>query len=406
MTEMRYTPKSEIDARVRAVQEVLNRQELDGALIIHHTNLFYLSGTSQGGHLFIPRSGEPVLMIRKSAQRARQESAINEILDVKSIKAIPDLLSDRGHAIGQVGLELDVIPYNTWAMYNKVFNDTTFTDISMPIRRIRSCKSAYEIGLLQEACAVLDQVFAEVPAMLRTGMSEIELASLFEAGMRRRGYGGCSKMRAFNQDFFLGNVVSGASGAAPTYFDGPVGGCGLTPANNPHGAGWKTIAANEIVYIDYTCVINGYTADGARMFVIGELSDELRRAHEASLAIEKELVAMLRPGVICEDVYTRALALAEQWGLSEHFMGLGAEQVRFIGHGVGLELDEFPIFARGVKAPLAAGMTFALEPKFVFADGAIGTENTYVLREDGAEALTKAPESITRIDPAQAGAKP
>jgi Xaa-Pro aminopeptidase len=244
---------------------------------------------------------------------------------------------------------------------------------------------------------VLDQVFAEVPSWLREGMTEIELASQFEAGMRRRGYGGCSKMRAFNQDFFMGNVATGSSGAAPTYFDGPVGGCGLTPANNPHGAGWKVIGRNEVVYIDYTCVINGYTADGARMFVIGDVSRQLRQAHAASLAIQAGLVAMIKPGVLCEDVYAKSVELAGEQGLESHFMGIGKNQVRFIGHGVGLELDEYPIFAKGVKMPLEAGMTFALEPKFVFADGAIGTENTYVLTNDGPQVLTRAPEAIIRV---------
>jgi Xaa-Pro aminopeptidase len=397
MTDMLYTPKSEIDTRIQLFQTTLDQLGLDGALIIHHTNLFYLSGTSQSSHLFIPRAGKPMLLVRRSYERACKESPLEEILDVKSLKTIPDLLRDKGFGLDNIGLELDVIPYNTWLLYKKVFGDTNFSDISDVLKRLRTIKSAYELDLLQRACGVLDQVFTEVPSWLREGMTEIELASLFEAGMRRRGYGGCSKMRAFNQDFFMGNVTSGASGAAPTYFDGPVGGCGLTPANNPHGAGWKVIKRNEVIYIDYTCVINGYTADGARMFVIGDVSEQLRAAHAASLAIQEKLVAMIRPGVLCEEVYVAAEAWAGELGLESHFMGMGNDRVRFVGHGVGLELDEYPIFARGVKMSLAAGMTFALEPKFVFAEGAIGTENTFVLGNDGPRALTRAPEAIVRV---------
>lgn len=397
MTEMLYTPKSEIDARIQIFQQTLQQLGIDGALIVHHTNLFYLSGTSQSGHLFVPQAGKPVLMVRKSFARACKESPIDEILDVKSLKAVPGLLKEKGFAIDTLGMELDVIPYNTWQLYQKTFPDTQLSDISDALKRIRTIKSDYEIGLLQGACAVLDQVFADVPAMIREGMTEVELASLFEAGMRKRGYGGCSKMRAFNQDFFMGNVTTGASGAAATYFDGPVGGCGLTPANNPHGAGWKIIGPGEVVYIDYTCVINGYTADGARMFVIGDVSDQLRRAHAAALEIQTALVTMLKPGVVCEDVYLKSLELAESMGLQDHFMGLGGDRVRFIGHGVGLELDEYPIFAKGVKMPLAAGMTFALEPKFVFAEGAIGIENTYALTDTGVKVLTHAPEEIIRV---------
>ncbi|WP_319587773.1 Xaa-Pro peptidase family protein [uncultured Desulfobulbus sp.] len=397
MTDMLYTPKSEVDTRIQTFQNTLEQLGIDGALIIHHTNLFYLSGTSQSSHLFIPRSGKPILMVRKSFERACKESPIEEIMDVKSLKMIPDILKEKGFNLDTLGLELDVIPYNTWQFYNKIFKDSNFTDISDALKRIRTIKSEHEIDLLQRACGVLDQVFADVPAMLHEGMTEIELASLFEAGMRRRGYGGCSKMRAFNQDFFMGNVTTGASGAVPSYFDGPVGGCGLTPANNPHGAGWKTISQGEVVYIDYTCVINGYTADGARMFVIGEISEQLRQAHAAALKIQEAIVAMIKPGVICEDVYTKSAELAEAIGLQEHFMGIGNDRVRFIGHGVGLELDEYPIFAKGVKMPLAVGMTFALEPKFVFPEGAIGIENTYVLKADGPQVLTHAPEEIIGV---------
>ena len=397
MTVMRYTPKDEIDARVRTLQQTLDQSDLDGALVVHHTNLFYLSGTSQAAHLFVPRTGAPLLLVRKSFERARRESPIGEILEVRSLKMIPELLGERGFRFDALGVELDVMPYKTWQFYQKVFAASTMQDIGEPIRSQRRIKSSYEADLLQESCAVLDQVFAEVPSMLIESMTEIELASLFEAAMRRRGYGGCSKMRAFNQDFFFGNVTSGGSGAEPSYFDGPVGGSGLTPANNPHGAGWKRIGRNEVVYIDYTCVINGYTADGARMFVIGDVSPELRAAHEASLAIQRELVGMLRPGTVCEAVYLRAEALARDLGLAEHFMGLGPDRVRFIGHGVGLELDEYPIFAKGVNTVLEQGMTFALEPKFVFPEGAIGTENTFLLTGDGVRVLTLAPETITRV---------
>lgn len=397
MTDMLYTPKSEVDARILAFQGALEQRGMDGALIVHHTNLFYLSGTSQSGHLFVPRSGKPILMVRKSYSRALQESPIEQIMDVKSLKMIPEILKEKGFALDNLGLELDVIPYNTWQFYQKIFKDSNLADISDPLKKIRMIKSDYEAVLLQRACAVLDQVFADVPSMVHEGMTEIELASLFEAGMRRRGYGGCSKMRAFNQDFFLGNVTTGASGAVPSYFDGPVSGTGLTPANNPHGAGWKTIGRNEIIYIDYTCVVNGYTADGARMFVLGSVSKQLQKAHSVALAILETIVAMIKPGVICEDIYLKSEELAGQMGLADHFMGIGSDRVRFIGHGVGLELDEYPIFAKGVKMPLEVGMTFALEPKFVFPEGAVGIENTYVLKADGARVLTHAPEEIIGI---------
>lgn len=395
MEKYQHTPGSEVEARIRVLQHNIARLDLEGALIIHHTNLFYFSGTSQSAHLFVPREGKPLLLVRKSFDRAVEESPIKDIFDVKSLKAIPALLAERGFHAGKIGLELDIIPYNTYEHYAKVFAAFSLVDISGAIKRQRMIKSPYEIDLLREAAAVQDAVFAEVPSMLKEGMLEIELASLFEAGMRRRGYSGGCKMRTFNQDFFMGNVNAGSSGAVPTYFDGPVGGAGVSPANNPQGAGWKAIGRNEPVYIDYTCILNGYTVDQTRMFCIGELANPmLLRAYAAALRIQDALTAFIAPGVICEDVYALALELVQKEGLVDNFMGKGQDKVRFVGHGVGLELDEYPIFAQGLKVPVEEGMVFALEPKFVFLEGAIGIENTHYVQGDKVHRLTWASQEI------------
>ncbi len=394
MPDYQCAPGPEIMSRIHKLQSRLEQAGLDGALIVHHTNLFYYTGTSQSAHLFVPRAGDPLLMVRKSFERARQESPLPIILDVQSLKGIPAILQEHGHSVAHIGLELDIIPVNTYGFYNKIFSTTTFTDISRMVRELRMIKSDYEVELLFESARVQDAVFAEVPAMLREGMTELDLASLFEAGMRRRGYSGGCKMRSFNQDFFMGNVHSGPSGAVPSYFDGPLGGSGAAAANNPHGAGWKKIVRDEAIIIDYTCIINGYTVDQTRMFCIGNMPAHLRTAYEATLTMQKELLARIRPGVICEDVYLHSLELAGQYGLADYFMGSGKDKVRFVGHGVGLELDEFPIFAQGMKMPLEKGMVFALEPKFVLAEGAVGIENTHVVEDNGVRTITGATEEI------------
>ena len=215
--------------------------------------------------------------------------------------------------------------------------------------------------------------------------------------MRKNGYGGGCKVRAFNRDFLFGNIVSGANGKEPSYFDGPVNGQGVTPANNPHGAGWKKIERNESVYIDYTCVINGYTADAQRIFVMGKLDDDLVHAHNVALTIQEEAIKAIQPGVRCSEIWELSLKIVEEEGLLNHYMGLGKDRVKFIGHGVGLELDEMPIFANGFDIVLEKGMTFALEPKFVFNHGAVGIENTFAMTENGIEKLNKFIEDIYYI---------
>jgi Xaa-Pro aminopeptidase len=399
MTNLIYTPEKEIENRINSLKVAIDKAGLDGVVIVHHTNLFYFSGTSQSAHLFVPKKGKPLLMVRKSFKRAAKESSLDNIVEEKSIKKLEKRIFEAGYKdLSKIGLELDVIPFNTYKFYNdKVFVNSELVDASNIFKKIRLIKSRWEIDLLRTACKALTHGFGKVPALLKPGMTEIEFAGLFEAQLRKSGYGGCSKMRAFNQDFLFGNIVSGISGSIPTYFDGPVGGEGLTPANNPHGAGWKKIQRDEPVYLDYTCVVNGYTADAERIYVMGDLSEKFYKAHDNALKIQDELIRMIEPGVEWQTLYLKAVDMAEKFSMLDNFMGIGNDQVKFIGHGVGLELDEFPVFAKGLSMKLEIGMCFAIEPKFVFPDGAVGIENTFALRDDKVEKLTLFDENIIKV---------
>ncbi|GAB6181806.1 Xaa-Pro peptidase family protein [Desulfotomaculum defluvii] len=395
--EIKLTPKTEVDVRISRLQEKLAEQFLDGTIIVLNSDMFYFTGTVQNSFLYVPVSGEPVLMIKKSLNRGRSESPLKNIVSIGSPKEIPTILAAFGYTrFKKIGLELDVLPVNLYLRYQKVFPDATFFDISPTIKEIRAIKSPYEIELLRQSLGVIDKAHLAVPSFLREGMLEIELAALFEAEMRKRGYSGCCKMRAFNQDLFLGNTCSGNSATTPSFFDGPVGGTGVA-VTHPHGAGWKKVCRNEVVYIDYTCVVHGYTGDQTRIFCIGELSSQMVKAFEAALFIESEIIKSIKPGTPAEEPYLLALKLAEEMGYKDNFMGYMEDKVKFIGHGIGLELDELPILAKGIKAPIIPGMTFALEPKFVFPEGAIGIENSFVMTEKGPDYLSVTPNVITYL---------
>lgn len=394
---MDFTPQVEIERRISTFQQKLAHQELDGAIIILNSDMFYFTGTVQNSYLFIPTSGQPVLMIKKSLQRGQSESTLKNIVGIRHPKEIPGILVAFNYSnFEKIGMELDVLPVNLYQTYKKMFAGAEIVDISPLIKEIRSIKSPYEIGLMRNALAVVNEGFLAVPKFLQAGMTEIEVAALFEGELRKRGYSGCCKMRSFNQDFFYGNVCSGASGFDPSYFDGPVGGTGVS-LSYPMGAGWKKINPNENIYIDYTCVIQGYTGDQARMFCIGELTPQMTKAFEAALLIQKEILKMMKPGTLAEAPYLLALEMAAEMGYKENFMGYKDDQVKFLGHGIGLELDEWPIFAKGLKMPIKPGMTFALEPKFIFPEGAIGTENSFVMTEQGPEYLSVTPDVITYL---------
>jgi Xaa-Pro aminopeptidase len=136
-----------------------------------------------------------------------------------------------------------------------------------------------------------------------------------------------------------------------------------------------------------------------RVGVCGALDPALRRAFDVACAIQDELARSLRPGVPCVELWEHAVAIAEQARLGDFFMGPPGDQARFVGHGVGLELDELPVLSAN-DLRLEPGMVFALEPKFVLPGlGAIGVENTFVVTADGVEALTTAPEHVVELIP-------
>jgi Xaa-Pro aminopeptidase len=394
----KITPSAEIEARITKLRQALAEKGVDAALIIQKSDLFYFGSTSQQGWLYVPVSGTPLLFVFKSFERAVAESPLADIHSLSSPKKIPQMLADLGYPEpSTLGLELDVLPTNLYFQYQKIFGSAAIVDLSLPIRLIRAVKSEYEIGLISAAAAMSDKVAAKVPELVEEGKSEVEIAGELEGYARSLGHQGLVRMRMWGSELFYGHLMSGAAAAVPSYLASPTGGEGVSPSV-AQGAGFKTIKRDEPILVDYVFALNGYMSDHARIFCLGRLSDALLRAHNAMLGIQQEIKTMARPGVRSGELYDFMADLAGKMGYGENFMGVGDRKIRFTGHGIGLELDEFPFLAKGQELPLEAGMIIALEPKIIIPGvGVVGIENTHVVREDGLETLTKYPDSITTI---------
>lgn len=392
---MRYTPKSELDSRVAKLQVYLQQNGIDGAIIVQNADLFYFSGTIQRSHLFIPAEGRPVLLVKKDLERARAESRLDNIIGVDSLREIDTILQSFGFGpFNTLGFELDVLPANNYLRYQKLFKKAEIVDISMFIRTIRAIKSAYEMEILREVARLHQETYYFVKDNLREGLTELDLSAMITAFSRRRGHSGYMRVRAFNEELFYVHLLSG-NNTQPTYLDGPVGGRGVCPAF-AQGSCDRIIGRNEPVLFDFDFIYDGYMLDQTRVFCLGELPDHLAQAHAAALHIQKELEAMARPGTICHELYDRAMEMAKESPFEKHFQGF-PDHVPFVGHGIGIELDELPVIGRGFATPLQEGMVFALEPKFVFPDGAVGIEDTYLVTKDGLEKLTIFQEDIIYI---------
>jgi len=391
-------PKQEIEGRVQRFQSVLANEGLDGAFIMQNVDIFYFSGTIQKSVLFIPREGNPLLMVEKSFQRASEESSLKEVVPIKGRHEILDILRDyRYGELSVLGLEMDVLPTNHYLWYWRNLPKAQWLDISHQIRRLRMIKSLYEVAQIKKAASILDRGLREIQGLIREGMTELEVDGYLAFIARREGHMGILRMRGWNQEMTYAHVLSGESGATVSFCDTPHGGSGNTPAM-AQGAGYRRIKRNEPIGIDYGIGINGYLGDEFRTFVIGELPGNLERAHECARDIHHVLTREGKPGASCYHLYRMAEDMARINGYSDFFMGYGEGKVKFIGHGLGLEIDEYPIITPGFFETLKEGTVIALEPKFVFPEqGVVGLEDDYLVTSSGLERLTLTDQTVMRV---------
>lgn len=385
---MEYVPREELERRWTRVRQFM---DCDALVVLQNVDEFYLTGTLQSGVLWFPREGEPVLAVRKSFERAKTESAVKNIVPLKTYSELPALIPNPGETLG---FELDVVPVATYQQVSKYFSKSKIVDGSGALRTARSVKTAYEVECIRRAAQMLDKAFLDIPSQLREGLSEYELAARIEYVMRMDGHQGLSRVRRFNMEMFYGAVSFGETASYPHAFDGPVGVRGLYPAV-PAMGGRKRLKRGEPVMVDVVGGYAGYIADGSRTYSLGPVSQQMQDTHEFILELNAWLEGQLRPGSVPGEVYSEIQARVAKTSFAPHFMGAVENQVRFVAHGVGLELDELPVIAPKFDTPLEPGVVLAVEPKIFYPGlGGVGVENTYVITAAGCELLLTCPQEI------------
>lgn len=395
---MKPVPVTEITARVAAFKEGLARENVPLALIRQAADLYYYTGTLADGWLAVSPALTPLLLVRRPQYRLLEGKPPWPLAFYGDLKEIPGLLGTAGFpAQGPLGLELDVMPVGFYNRLQKLFPQRAIKDISLLIRQQRMLKSAYEISQLRRAAEILDQALEEAPRLLRPGVTEMEVAAALEYRLRLLGHQGLVRVRTWNLELFYGHILSGVSGVEAAYTDTPSGGPGFTPAF-PQGAGTKKLAFGEPISIDLFSCVNGYVVDQTRMYALESLPE---RAWEAFRLIEdlyRIFEDLARPGAMAGDIYQRLWQEVNDRGFGEYFMGRGADRVSFLGHGLGLEADEFPLLTARFPYPLAADMVLAFEPKIFLPEiGMIGLEDTGRITPEGVEWLTVTPREVMVI---------
>jgi Xaa-Pro dipeptidase len=394
----RYTPQKEVENRLRRLRAAMEQSGIEAFLAVQKMDYFYLSGTSQDALLFVPLEGEPLLMVKRELERARVESPLQAVIAMQSTRELPDLIRTHWGGVPEtLGVEMDILPARDYFRYETLLEGTRLVDGSSLIRDVRKIKSPFEIDLMRRAGEIGQRVYNKARDFLREGMTEIEFGGLMEATAKALGHEGLIRVRSFNYEAYTWHVLSGPNGGIVSQSDSPMGGLGLSAAF-PVGASLRPMKAHEPILVDFGICYQGYQADQTRMFSIGKMDSKFVDAYDACRKIHDAVLAQTRPGADCENLFLDTLKLAEKLGYKDSYLGPSGLQCRFIGHGIGLELNELPFLALGQSYPLEAGMTFALEPKIVFpGEGSVGLENTVLVTKDGCEFLTPLTQEILEV---------
>ena len=383
-------PPPEIAARTRNIQLELRQNDIDGLFVVQRVDLFYFSGTAQNGFMYIPAEGEPLLFIKQYLPRAQKESCLASILKIESIKEIPGLISDYfGRMPQTLGFELDVVPVNDFYFYRSLFKARQCVDASPRILNVRRIKSAWEIAQMENTAEMTRRTYKYMQEIIRPGLTEMEFAGMFETYARKLGHGARIRVRHYQTEGYPWHILSGRSGSLPGLLDSPASGEG-TSAASPVGAGHKKLCAKEPIMVDLGSVLNGYHLDETRMFAIDAMPEKALQTCRAAIEIHDRISEKAKPGAVIGDLFDYSMQLAAKLGLAESYLGAPGHKVSFIGHGIGLEIIEPYIIARSRNDQLEPGMTFALEPKFVYANEfAAGVESVVVVTQKGSQLISK-----------------
>lgn len=384
--------ENELELKWRRIQQAMRQEEADGCLLTMNMNLYYVSGQVFNGYFYLPAEGRPYWFVKRLTV-----PETNQVHVIRKPEQIPDFFRDLNLAMPRkLLLEADELSYNEYIRLQHVFRAEATGNASALIRHIRMIKTPWEIEQMRISARKHEAVYREIPACYRPGMRDIELQIEIEKRMRVHGSLGYFRAFGSNMDIFMGSLLAGENAGEPSPFDFALGGTGMH-ASGPLGANGTLLEEGTTVMADMSGNYTAYQTDMTRVFSIGKLPDRAYRVHRVALEIQARMERAAKPGVPCAELYRDALAMAGQEGLEDCFMGTRF-QAKFVGHGVGLEINELPVLTTRSKDILQPGMTFAFEPKFVLAGiGAVGIENTFLVTDSGVEKMTLLDENIIEL---------
>ena len=362
-------PAAELAARLENLRRAMSAAHPDWGMILLDSkiDLYYFTGTMQEGALVI----------------TPDEAAL--FADIRPLGSFRGIASAFPHIPETVYVATRTMTLQKLAMLQKYLPFAP-ASIDSILGGLRTVKSAYELECMRHAGKIHAKVLETVaPALLRPGLSEARLCSEICTSMLDHGAMGISRFNQPAAEDVLGLASYSENSLMPTALDSPSGTVGTCIAMKSIGSTERLLRGGDTVLLDIPCGWRGYHTDKSITFYFGDLdenpkADLIRAAHEQCIALEKMTAELLRPGAVPAEIYEKILAAVDP-AFRDGFMN----SCKFLGHSIGLTMDEAPVLAKGFNDPVIPGMTFAVEPKIALEGiGLIGTENTYEVTEGSA----------------------
>ena len=374
------------------IQQAMKKINADGCLLSVDVNLYYTTGRIYSGYFYMPAEGHPWFFVKRPNGLEGEQ-----VEYIRKPEQMVELFAAHGIGIPKkLLLEADELTYNDYTRLQAIFNPEETGNATALMRELRQIKTPYEIEQFRISARQHEKTYAEVPDCFRPGMTDLEFQYEIEKRMRKNGSMGLFRAFGANMDIFMGSILAGDNAESPSPFDFALGGGGMD-ASCPLGANGTVLREGTAIMVDMAGNYTAYMTDMTRVFSVGKLTDLAYRAHQTALFIQSEIENIARPGTPCSELYNIAEKIAENENLSGNFMGT-KQQAKFVGHGIGIQINELPVLTPRSKELLTPGMVFALEPKFVIpGTGAVGIENSFLVTENGLEKLTGSEEEIIQL---------
>ncbi len=374
------------------MQEAMQKTDVDGCLLSVDVNLYYTTGRIFSGYFYLPQEGNPWFFVKRPNGLDGEQ-----VIYIRKPEQLSGLFAENNIPMPEkLLLEGDELSYNEYVRLQNVFQPKETGNATAFLRSMRCIKTPWEIEQFRYSARKHAETYAQIPSCFRPGMTDLDFQYEIEQRMRKNGSIGLFRAFGANMDIYMGSILAGDNAQCPSPFDFALGGEGMNPSC-PLGANGTVLKDGTAIMVDMAGNYTAYMTDMTRVFSVGKLSGFAYKAHETALAIQQEIENTAGPGVPCAELYHIANNMAQKEGLSDYFMGT-RQQAKFVGHGIGIQINELPVLTPRSQEILTENMVFALEPKFVIPGiGAVGIENSYLVTGSGIEKLTQFKEEILEL---------